>query len=219
MNRLSRLAAIAAVMLLAPLANADERLAVGVSYVQDGSCGSDGLMYLDAAYDRSGGPFEAHADVRVAPSGGDCREEATAYNLEIERSWPLTARIEGIAKFLASENAQTSPYAQVGSDGMALLRDDGRALFPVYLPSGTAKAVGGVIGLSFPTANAGEFDLGYNIVPTSFSEGDERTLHVAWTYEIGDFDLRLTAELGGPETLTDASLTWTRGNLQSTWAV
>ena len=55
MNRLSRLAAIAAVMLLAPLANADERLAVGVSYVQDGSCGSDGLMYLDASTSAAAG--------------------------------------------------------------------------------------------------------------------------------------------------------------------
>lgn len=202
-----------AAVLAAPAADAGETLAIGVSYVQDGSCGSDGLTYLDAAYDRAGGDFEAHADVRVAPHGGDCREDATAYSLELERSWPLTGRIQGLAKFLASEHAQTSPYAQVGADGVPLLRDDGQALFPVHLPSGTAKAVGGVVGISIPTT-VGEWDLGVNLVPQPFAAGDERTLHVGWTHVIGDFGLRVSAEVGGPETLSDASLTWTRGNLQ-----
>lgn len=195
-------------------AQADERLSMGASYVDDGTCGSDGLWYLDAAYERRGGAFEAHADVRVAPNGGDCRQDATAYTLELERSWPLTGRIQGLAKFLASEHAQTSPYAQMGADGTPLLRDDGQALFPVHLPSGTAKTVGGVIGISVPTANVGEFDIGYNLVPQPFAAGDERTLHVAWTHAIGEFGLRAGADVGGPETILDVSLTWTSGNLQ-----
>jgi len=192
---------------------AEERFALGVAYVQDGSCGSDGLTYLDAGYDRSGGEFEAHADVRVGPAGGDCREDATAYSLELERSWPIRGRVQAIAKFLASEHAQTSPYAQVGSDGIPLLRADGQALFPVYLPSGTARSVGGVFGLSLATA-AGEFDAGVNIVPLPFAEGDERTLHLGWTHSAGDFDFRVSADVLGPEPLTNASVTWTRGNVQ-----
>ena len=209
--------AFAAALLAAALslssAAAAERLAVGVSHVRDGSCGDGGRTYLDAAYERAGGPFEARAEIRAAPSGGDCREEAVSYSLELERSWPLAGRLQGLAKFTAAERAQTSPYAQAGADGAPLLRPDGQALFAVHLPSGTARTVGGVLGASLATA-AGEIDIGINLVPQPFALGDERTLHLGWTLAAGGFAFRAAAEAGGPETLLDAGASWTRGNIQ-----
>lgn len=186
---------------------------MGASHVRDGSCGDGGRTYLDALYERSGGDFEARAVVRVAPSGGDCREDATAYELELERSWPLAGRVQGLVKFLASEHAQTSPYAQAGGDGQPLLRPDGQALFAVHLPSGSARAVGAVAGASVATA-LGEFDGGVNLVPQPFAGGGARTLHLGWTLSAGGFGLRLSADVGGPETLASASAAWTRGNIR-----
>ena len=198
-------ALVAIVALVARPLYAQERVSFGYAYTDDGSCG-DATNAVEGAYSRTGGALEVDAMVRVAPSGGDCRQDYTSYRLSAERSvgtW-------GVAKFLASENSFSAPYAQVVG-GMVDLRADGQAAFPVALPAGVAKAVVASLGGSWQTA-IGEIDLTYNIVPIDWADGSsDRTVGVAWSRAAGAFDLSASIESSGSSSFGSLGVTYTRG--------
>lgn len=193
-----------ALMAFATLALAEESVSFYFSHVDDGGCAVPARA-VEGEYVSSGGPFEALASVRVAPSGGDCETQAVAYNLELERSfggyW--------LTKFVAAENAAASTYG-LAQDGELIQRGDGGPLFATNLPAGTAKTVAAIIGTSRPTP-FGEFDLGVNLVPVDWADGDSgNTLHGAWSNSFGAFDLSFRADVG-QDSFGSARAAWSRG--------
>ena len=183
------------------------RVSLGFAYIDDGSCG-EATDVADVEYVRSGGALEARGIVRVAPSGGNCRERFTAASLELEQAFDVPGHCDGLVKLVVDRRAFTAPYAQV-VNGMVDLRADGMANFPVDLPAGIAETYVGAAGWSCGTP-AGEFDLTVNAVPVDFADGtSERTLHVAWNKTVGPVELGIRADLGGQDVFGEVHATWT----------
>lgn len=191
----------------------DESLTVYLSHVDDGGC-SDAAVVAEAEYSRTGGPLEATASVRTAPSGGDCRRDATAYRFDVERAFALGGSgWDAIAKFVAAEHAVAAPYGLVDEAGALIARADGGPLFATLLPAGTAQTVIAAIGVSRSTP-IGEIDFALNLVPVDWAvHEDGRTLHLGWTQRAGAFAFGLGVDVG-EETFGDFRVTWSRGNAQ-----
>ena len=160
------LAALGVVALVAA-ADAQERIGVGYSMVDDGGCPEVGHI-LVAEYDlRKQGVLDARGRVRTAPSGGDCRQDALTYDISVARYFSAGA-VDILVEFGANEQAASAPYA-LTLNGMVIPRPgDGKPLNVQTLPAGAATTVVGVIGLS-RDVGALRISGGYNFVPVDWA--------------------------------------------------
>ena len=190
--------------------HADERVSIGLAYIDNGSCG-DPVYVADAEYVRTGGDLEARAEVNTGPSGGDCRQAFTNYDINLERTVAeIGAGWSAIFKLGADRNAFTSAYAQV-VNGQVDLRPDGQASFPVNLPAGVATNAIGAIALS-RAVGFGEIDLGYNVVPVDFADGSsERTVHLGYDAEVGPVEFGVSFDTNSNNSFGDAYAVWSHG--------
>lgn len=213
--------AIGLALLVLSSAKAQDSLSFGGTYLDDGSC-EDPATTLEARYSHNGERLEVDGVIRVAPSGGDCRQDSISFDISAEYEanvWDGACDVLG--KFGASEHAYAAPYAQV-VNGMVDLRPDGNANFPVNLPSGVAKAVTGGGGVSC-TSDFGEIDVTANIVPVDWSDGTSgQTVHLSWTKELENWEFGVDVDYGN-DTFGDARLSWRHGiariNLEYRWGL
>lgn len=184
----------------------DQSVSFLLSHTDNGGCAVPANV-ATGTFDRSGGDFEAHASVNVAPTGGDCTVRGVAYGIELESEF----NDRWIAKFVADRRDVAAPYALADSMGNVVTRDsDGMALFPTHLPAGAAETVVAALGVSFDVGS-GEIDLGANIVPVDWADGTKgNTLHIGVSQEVGDFAFALNADVGA-DSFGDLRLNWTRG--------
>ena len=79
------LIAIAFALLLgAPTAEAQERLAFGYSHLNDGNCGI-AQKTMVGGYSLTSEDVILRGNVRTAPAGGDCRLDSFSYDVRIAR--------------------------------------------------------------------------------------------------------------------------------------
>ena len=181
-------------------------VAFDVGSANIGDCGARPWQTtLSGTYARTGGDFEAFANVTVAPFGGDCRQDAVSYNLEFEHSFG-----NWLAKFGADSRAVSGVYHQLGADGAKLSKvPDDLQPIPRVLPAGVADTITAILGRSFGVGGA-ELDVGVNIVPVDFAGGQSgQTLHIGYTVNVGEFDFRFSVDTGR-ETFGDLRLDWAR---------
>ena len=198
-------------VLLVSMAAAQERVSFLGSYIDDGSC-PEAPVFLEGEYSRVGQPLEAYGSLRVAPSGGDCRQNSTSYTVDLERSFDIAGSWDALAKFSADERSFAAPYAQV-IGGQVDLRPDGQAAFPVFLPAGTAKTLTAGLGLS-RSFGIGEVDLAVNLVPVDWSEhGPGQTLHLALNKHWDQWEFGVAVDVGRGS-FGDARLIYRQGVAQ-----
>ena len=179
----------------APAPSLEERLGFAVGYVNDGGC-SIPSKTLTGRYTREADSHGIYAEVRTAPSGGDCERSATSFNLTVERRYALAFGWEAVAKFQADRRSTSAPYALVDGTGEVIARPDGAPSDPVTLPAGTADVVGGYLGIT-RAVDAFRFTIAGNVVPVSWMEGESLAAHLAIAWDHGDsFDVSASADIG-----------------------
>ena len=195
-------AAVLAALLLSPNAFAEDRLSVFWSASDDGSC-DDTLHSVMASWAHDSELMDVDANVRSAPSSGDCRTDSFTYNVAAERRFtlPFGVPIEGLARFGASRTSISAPYAVVADGGGIAARADGRAAHPLTLPAGSVESVTATLGASWSAADWLRLSLGANLAPVDWADGSTgRTVHVGVHVDAplpwGVAELAATAEVG-----------------------
>ena len=208
---------------------ADESVYASFSLTDDGSCERE-LPTFELGYDRNTDELDVRGDIRLAPAGGDCRDDSLSYNVEAERRFDFGFGFDGLVKFQASENSLAAPYAIVDDMGNVLTRADGGASDPVLLPAGRARTVLGILGASrtFDISSNSSVDLavGRNFSPVGFADGSEsQTVHVALSASIadvlgGDIGANVSFDRGDDGgQFGQADVAWTRDIDDSGWAL
>ena len=186
----------AAPVAAAPADPVEERLGFRWDYLDDGGC-PVASNAVSGTYDRESEVYDVHAMVRTQPSGGDCRVQATAYTVQVERRYAIRGGWEAVAKFGADRRSVAAPYAIVDSAGRILARPDGGPSDPVTLPAGSAETLGGYLGVSRTFGDL-RATAAVNVVPVDWStEPDSIAAHIAASYDLGDFlDVDASADIG-----------------------
>ena len=175
-------------------APAQQRVGIGHTTVDDGNC-AEAAHTLTAEYERESDALDLRGMVRVAPSGGDCRQDALSYDVSAARYFSAGA-VDVAVELGASEQAAAAPYALAGAGGSILLRPDGGALFGTNLPAGSARTIIGAVGLSRsfgPVRVTG----GVNLVPVEWMQHEPgRTAHFAAGFDRGGFSFDTSVDAG-----------------------
>ena len=191
--RAAALVAVAWLLWAVPSA-AQERVGIGYTVVDDGHC-AQAAHTLTTEYERSSDALDVRGRLRIAPSGGDCRQEALSYDVSVARYFD-TGPVDIALEFGASEQAAAAPYALATADGRIIPRADGNALFGTHLPAGSAKTIIGAIGLS-RSVGPMRVSGGVNLVPVDWMHHDPgRTVHLAAGFDQGAFALDVSIDAG-----------------------
>ena len=146
---------------------AQERVGVGYSWVDDGGCPNT-MQALTFEYDRSGEELDTHGMVRSAPSGSDCTQAALSYDVGVSRYFPVGG-VDVIVEFGADRQSAMANYDLLHEDGTLQRRAaDGNALMTVPLPAGATTTIIGSVGLSHgvgPLRVSG----GFNFAPADWA--------------------------------------------------
>ena len=190
-------AAPAPAVAAAPAPEIEERMGFGLAYLNDGGCAVAGKS-LRGSYSREAAESDIYAQVRTAPSGGNCEVNATSFSLAVERRYEIASGWSAMAKFGADRRSTSAPYAIVDGDGMVLTRADGAPSDPVTLPAGAADTIGAYLGVASPDFSGFRLTVAGNVVPVDWAaEDDGLVAHLAVSYDVGDgFDLDAWVDVG-----------------------
>ena len=171
-----------------------EQIVVSWSRVDDGSCPEVGNA-VSGSYTVSSDHMTVDANLRVAPSGGDCRVDGISYNATVARFVPV-GDWEGFVQFQASRHSTSAPYALVDAAGNVMTRPDGGPSDPVVLPAGAAEDLGFVVGGARDITESFNVRVGLNLVPVDWAGGveDSRTLHAGFTMTALPFDVPVVSD-------------------------
>lgn len=187
--------AAAVLMLFPPPTAAQERVGIGYTMVDDGSCSQAGNT-LTAEYDRESDSVDVRGMVRVAPSGGDCRQEQVSYDVGVTL-YPVQSSVVDVALELGvNEQSASAPYALADMYGSILLRGDGGALFATNLPAGSARTIIAAVGLSREVGPV-RITGGFNLVPVDWAMYESgHSVRLGAGYDIGGFNADASADFG-----------------------
>ena len=170
----------AALIVLATVhgADAQERIAIGWSALQDGNCPIQQRV-VTGEYGRTSDAMLVRGFVRTSPAGGDCRLDAFSYDVRVARDFsagPVDATVE----FSASETSTGAPYVLANEDRRVLTRGDGGALFGSTLPAGSAQTIVAAVGVSRQMGVL-RLGAGVNLAPIDWADHDAgRTIRITW---------------------------------------
>ena len=157
---------------LAPWAHGATEITASFSRTDDGGCAkvanAASLDYRYTADDRL-----IRANVRSAPSGGDCEQLSTAYSASVEQQIGEVWGVEPFIKVFISEQPTAAQYA-LAVDGQVLTRGDGGPLHAPILPAGVARTLEAAVGVTREQEWAGfqtKTSVGFNTVPVDWSDG------------------------------------------------
>ena len=190
---------IATIFFFAGLSEAQvtERVGVGYSITDDGGCPEVGNT-LTAEYERRAGFLDVSGWVRTAPSGGNCRQDAFSYDVELVRYFDLRT-FDLMVEFGANEQAAHAPYA-LTLGGMVIPRpSDGGPLNVQNLPAGATTTITGVVGLSRMVGPL-RVSAGVNFVPVDWMVNgmvqQGRSVQLGTGYGRGGFRLDWSVNAG-----------------------
>ena len=220
---MNRVITLALGILLFPAAWADESVNFAYSLVDDGSC-ADALQTLQLGYINTSENLDIRGDVRIAPSGGDCRQDSMSYGIEIERRYDLGWGLDGMVKLGADERSVAAGYGILNDAGNLITRPDGGPASPVMLPSGRAQTITGVLGVSRDIDDMFRLSAGLNLPGADWSDGsNSRTVHLAASTMLpfmgGEIDAGIAVDTDGTYDYGDARIAWTRSLADSAWDV
>ena len=176
----------------------EERMGFAWTHLNDGGC-DVAANTLTGSYTREAAVYDVYGMVRTGPSGGDCRRNASAFTIAVERRYAIGGGFSAVAKFGADRRSTAAAYALVDSAGEVLARPDGMASDPVTLPAGSMETVGGYLGVTTPEFAGLRLTGAFNVVPVDWVKDgmveSGYAGHVAAAYEVGSgFDLSAQAD-------------------------
>lgn len=127
MHRLTPLL-LAAALAAAPAAAVDELTLAGS--LESGACRdtfsgeAESTQSASLEYRHESEGLSARGYGRVAPSGGNCADDAFTFDAEVERRFGLPGGWYGLARLGAEQYATTGVYRHVGADGLVLFANE-----------------------------------------------------------------------------------------------
>lgn len=195
----------------APKVFAADTLALAAS-MESGTCRDtftgerDTTQSVSLEYRHESENFSVLGFGRMAPSGGNCADDAFTFDTEIERRFPVTNEFYGLVRVGAERYVTTGVYRHV---------DDGLVLFANQADGSPAYTALVGVGRCFGRFCA---EAGLNLAPNDYvGLGGHQSGHfnVSWRQPLLGGDLELSAEVETPEydfgtMVTGQRVSWTR---------